>query len=65
MFEPFHDLGTQVRRGEPAGRIHSLWDLERAPEILTYGIDGLLYGIRQPGLVKPGACCLVVASFCI
>lgn len=62
VFEPFHELGTHVRRGEAAGRIHSLWDLDHPPEPLTYGTDGLLYGVRQPGLVSPGNCCLVVAT---
>ena len=34
----------------------------RAPETLTYQADGILYGRRQPGRVKPGNCCLVVAA---
>jgi hypothetical protein len=27
-----------------------------------YQADGILYGRRQPGRVKPGNCCLVVAT---
>ncbi len=33
-----------------------------SPEILYYQADGILYGRRQPGRVRPGNCCLVVAA---
>lgn len=62
VFEPYHPLGTEVRTGQAAGRIHCLTDPRRAPAELVYGIDGILYGKRHPGLVRPGNCCLVVAS---
>jgi N2-acetyl-L-2,4-diaminobutanoate deacetylase len=62
IFEPFHQLGREVRAGEPAGRIHVTWDPTHEPETLTYQADGILYGTRQPGRVKPGNCCLVVAA---
>jgi N2-acetyl-L-2,4-diaminobutanoate deacetylase len=29
---------------------------------LHYATDGILYGRRQPGRVRPGNCCLVVAA---
>ena len=61
VFEPFHENGREVRAGEPAGRIHCTWDPARPPETLHYQTDGILYGRRQPGRVKPGNCCLVVA----
>ena len=62
IFEPFHPNGRSVRAGEPAGRIHYTWDPAREPETLHYQSDGILYGRRQPGRVKPGNCCLVVAA---
>lgn len=62
VFEAAHRLGTMVRAGEEAGRIHNLGDPSRSPEILRYGTDGLLYGHRQPGRVVAGNCCAVVAS---
>ena len=62
IFEPFHEKGRAVSAGEAAGRIHSPWDPAREPEALAYQADGILYGIRQPGRVKPGNCCLVVAA---
>ena len=62
IFEPFHELGREVRAGEPAGRIHVTWDPTRPPETLAYAADGILYGRRPAGRVKPGNCCLVVAA---
>ena len=32
------------------------------PRNATYQADGILYGRRQPGRVRPGNCCLVVAA---
>lgn len=60
VFEPFHDLGTKVSAGQPAGRIHHLTDPARAPEEIRYGTDGTLYARRHPGKVRPGNCCAVV-----
>lgn len=62
VFEPFHPNGRGVSAGEPAGRIHFPWDPGRAPETLHYEADGILYGHRQAGRVRPGNCCLVVAA---
>ena len=62
IFEPFHANGREVHAGEPAGRIHCTWDPARPPETLAYQADGILYGRRQPGRVRPGNCCLVVAA---
>lgn len=62
IFEPFHQNGRAVNAGEAAGRIHCTWDLARPPETLHYQADGILYGRRQPGRVRPGNCCLVIAS---
>ncbi len=62
IFEPFHENGAPVRAGQPAGRIHCTWDPARPPDQLSYQSDGILYGRRQPGRVRPGNCCLVVAA---
>jgi predicted deacylase len=62
IFEPFHLNGATVHAGEAAGRIHCIWDPTRPPEMLHYQVDGMLYGRRQPGRVRPGNCCLVVAT---
>jgi hypothetical protein len=62
IFEPFHANGREVHAGEPAGCIHCTWDPARPPETLAYQADGILYGRRQPGRVRLGNCCLVVAA---
>lgn len=62
IFEPYHELGAAVREGEPAGRIHFLENPEREPVELRFGTSGIVYGKRHPGRVRPGNCCLVVAS---
>jgi predicted deacylase len=62
VFEPIHHLGTEVKAGELAGRIHFLTQPSRKPVELHYRADGIVYGRRQPGRVRPGNCCLVVAS---
>jgi predicted deacylase len=62
IFEPFHGNGRKVRAGEAAGRIHCTWEPERAPVTVHYQADGILFGLRQPGRVRPGNCCAVVAS---
>ncbi|MCF3933773.1 succinylglutamate desuccinylase/aspartoacylase family protein [Acuticoccus sp. M5D2P5] len=62
VFEGFHPLGTEVRAGQEAGRVHHLGDPSRPPEILHYAADGILYGRRQPGRVVSGNCCLVIAA---
>jgi predicted deacylase len=62
VFEPFHANGERVSAGQPAGRIHRTWDLSFEPETLAYSMDGIVYGRRHPGHVRPGNCCLVVAS---
>lgn len=62
VFEPQHRLGTEVQAGDIAGRIHFLANPGRTPVELRYGASGIVYGRRQPGRVRPGNCCLVVAS---
>lgn len=62
VFEPLHPLGTMVRAGQDAGRIHNLADPSRPPEVLRYGADGMVYGNRQPGRVVAGNCCVTVAA---
>lgn len=62
IFEPFHPNGHPARAGEAAGRIHYTWDPAREPDVLHYQADGILYGRRQPGRVRAGNCCLVVAA---
>ncbi|MDF1608945.1 succinylglutamate desuccinylase/aspartoacylase family protein [Hoeflea sp. YIM 152468] len=64
VFEPLHNLGAEVRAGQAAGRVHFLSDPRRAPKQLNFATDGILYGLRHPGRVRAGNCCMVVASRC-
>ncbi len=64
VFEPFHKLGDKVEAGQGAGRIHFLSDPEKAPVELVYARKGVVYGLRQPGNVRPGNCCVVIATRC-
>ena len=64
VFEAYQDLGETVHAGQPAGRIHFLTDPGRPPEELFHRADGIVYGRRHPGRVRPGNCCMVVASIC-
>jgi len=62
VFEPLHPLGTKVQSGQLAGRIHFITDPRCPPRDIFYNVDGIVYGRRQPGHVKPGNCCVVVAT---
>ncbi|WP_245415956.1 MULTISPECIES: succinylglutamate desuccinylase/aspartoacylase family protein [Mesorhizobium] len=62
IFEPYHELGAPVDKGTPAGRIHFLENPGREPTELVFGAGGVVYGKRHPGRVRPGNCCMVVAS---
>jgi hypothetical protein len=62
VFASAHQLGDEVRAGDLAGLVHNLLEPWRAPELLYYGCDGILFGRRAPGRVVPGNCCAVVAA---
>jgi predicted deacylase len=62
VFEPFHKLGVRVSAGQPAGRVHALWRPGQVPEVVHYACDGIVFAHRQPGRVRPGNCCAVVAA---
>lgn len=62
VFEPLSALGTRVQKGDVAGRIHFPRSPEREPVVLTHPIDGIVFAKRQPGRVRPGNCCFVLAN---
>lgn len=54
LFEPFHPLGTWVRKGQPAGQVNFLDDPGRPPLVAHFRRDGLLFCRRAPGRVERG-----------
>jgi N-alpha-acetyl-L-2,4-diaminobutyrate deacetylase len=62
VFEPLSALGSIVRKGDVAGRIHFLRSPSREPVTLYHPIDGIVFAKRQPGRVRPGNCCFVLAN---
>ncbi|MCF6121852.1 MULTISPECIES: succinylglutamate desuccinylase/aspartoacylase family protein [Mesorhizobium] len=62
VFEPLSPLGSAVSKGDLAGRIHFLHTPSRAPIDLLHPIDGIVFAKRQPGRVRPGNCCFVLAN---
>ncbi|MGQ0664073.1 MAG: succinylglutamate desuccinylase/aspartoacylase family protein [Pseudomonadota bacterium] len=62
IYEPFHKLLTEVRKGEAAGCINFLDDPGREPERAYYQRSGLLFCRRAPGLAVRGNCVAVVLN---
>ncbi|UIF89973.1 succinylglutamate desuccinylase/aspartoacylase family protein [Cupriavidus sp. UYPR2.512] len=62
VFEPLFSIGELVEAGQVAGRIHFPSDPGRVPLDLKCMQSGIFYAKRQPGLVRQGNCCAVVAS---
>ena len=60
--QPRYRLSARVHAGEAAGRIHHVWEPAHPPETIHYNADGMLLARRQPGRVRPGNCCVAVAS---
>lgn len=62
VFEPACSKKDQVKAGMLAGRIHNLLDPAMPPRKLHFAADGIVFGIRHPGRVVAGNCCMVVAA---
>jgi len=54
LYEPYHTLGTAVKKGEAAGAIHFMDDPEREPIVVKYGASGELWCVRAQGHVLAG-----------
>ena len=62
VFEAYHRHGEHVEAGQPAGRIHQIFDPQRAPVELAYAASGVVFAKRHPGIVVPGNVCCVIAT---
>jgi predicted deacylase len=62
VFEPLAELGDEVKRGQPAGRIHFFDTPWRAPDVAHFANDGLLICKRVPGRTERGDCLFHLGS---
>ncbi|HET8729206.1 MAG TPA: N(2)-acetyl-L-2,4-diaminobutanoate deacetylase DoeB [Alphaproteobacteria bacterium] len=62
MYEILADVGSEVKAGDPIGRVHFFEDHGRQPSLYTAPIDGLVYARHVPGLIQRGDCLAVIAT---
>jgi len=60
IFEPRHVAGDSVDKGQSAGFLHFIEDLDHAPVEVYYGAAGVLWMASGPGRVQRGDCVAVV-----
>lgn len=56
IFEPFFDLGGQVRAGQLVGQIHDMEEPFRVPRPVLAETDGMVMGRRALPLTRQGDC---------
>lgn len=56
IFEPFYELGDQVRAGDRAGVIHPVEWPHGEPQMLSFASSGFVACRRAPSLTEPGDC---------
>lgn len=61
-FEPCNVVGEPVRAGQPAGFLHFVEDIDRAPLEVRYRRDGILWMSAGPGRVGRGDTVAVVMA---
>ena len=62
LFEPLVDLGTEVKAGQPAARIHFHHTPWREPDLLAFKRDGLVLCKRVPARCERGDCLFHLAT---
>jgi predicted deacylase len=62
LYEPYHELGAKVRKGDAAGAIHFMDDPQRDPIVVRYGASGELWCVRAQGHVQAGDPVAVIVS---
>ena len=60
IFEPRHVAGDTVDKGQSAGFLHFIEDVDHAPVEVSYGASGVLWMASGPGRVQRGDCVAVV-----
>jgi predicted deacylase len=62
LFEPLVDLGAEVKKGQPAARIHFHHTPWREPEVLRFKRAGLVLCKRVPARCERGDCLFHLAT---
>jgi uncharacterized protein len=62
LFEPFVDLGAEVKAGQEAGAVHFPDTPWREPSLAHFGHDGIVVCKRIPGKTERGDCLFHLAS---
>ena len=60
IFEPFAELGTEVKAGQAAGRVWALEEIDRPPVVMTFASSGLVAVKRTLARVVRGSYVYVV-----
>ncbi|MCP4826706.1 MAG: succinylglutamate desuccinylase, partial [Shimia sp.] len=63
VFEPIHALGDNVAAGQLAGCIHDLSRPAESPTPVRFGLGGLMFARRAPGIVAAGNCLVSTGCF--
>ncbi|BCH05379.1 N-alpha-acetyl diaminobutyric acid deacetylase DoeB (plasmid) [Mesorhizobium sp. 131-2-5] len=61
LFEPLHDLGDRVAKGDAVARIYPLGRTGAEPLVVNARMDGVIAARHFPGLVNAGDCISVLA----
>lgn len=62
IFEPYHDVETEVAKGDAAGAIHFPEEPWREPTVVHFAHGGMILCKRVPGRVERGDCLFQVGS---
>jgi len=60
IFEPRHVAGELVQKGQTAGFLHFIEDVDHPQQEVVYGASGILWMAAGPGRVQRGDCVAVV-----
>ncbi len=62
LFEPYVDIGAEVKKGQPGGALHFPEAPWREPRLAHFELDGMVVMKRIPGRVERGDCLFHLAT---
>ncbi len=62
IFEPFFELGHEVKKGKSIGRIHFMQNMNKKPVTIQAQHSGIIVGKRAMGWVSQGDCLAVIGN---